>query len=178
MNSRTEVKLVEAALTGDIESFGELYCRHYTAVVGAAYSLVGNRHLAEDAAQEAFAIACRDLVHLRCADKFACWIRTIARRVARRMVPSDREVALLEDIPACPTGDHGQRRNDLVRRAVLHLPEAAREVVVLHYFTGLSHRQIADMLRISPEAVHGRLVRARRKLAEELRHDVLGSLEP
>jgi RNA polymerase sigma-70 factor (ECF subfamily) len=53
----------------------------------------------------------------------------------------------------------------------MELPEKAREVVVLHYFVGLSHKEIAALIGASPEAVHGRLVRARRKLAYKLRRD-------
>ncbi len=57
----------------------------------------------------------------------------------------------------------------MVWQAVAELPESGREVVVLHYFSGLSHEAIAVMLEISPQAVHGRLIRARRKLAHRLR---------
>jgi RNA polymerase sigma factor (sigma-70 family) len=47
-------------------------------------------------------------------------------------------------------------------------------VILLHYFSGLSHQAIAEILGISPQAVHGRLLRARRKLAEDLRRNGLG----
>jgi RNA polymerase sigma-70 factor (ECF subfamily) len=178
VNRQTEVELVEAALTGDVDSFGELYRRHYTAVVGAAYCVVGDRHLAEDAAQEAFAVACRHLPRLRRADKFACWIRSIGKRVAGRMARSRRESELPPETAAPSTAHAGHDGSDLVHQAVLHLPSAAREVIVLHYFTGLTHKQIAAMLDVSPEAVHGRLVRARRKLADALRRNGVGSVEP
>jgi hypothetical protein len=56
VSNRTEIELVNAARTGDVDCFGELYRRHYAAVVGAAYCLLADRHLAEDAAQEAFAM--------------------------------------------------------------------------------------------------------------------------
>ena len=178
VSRQTEVELVEAALSGDVDSFAELYRRHYTAVVGVAYCVLGDRHLAEDAAQEAFAVACRDLARLRRADKFPCWIRSIGKRVAGRMARSRREIELPPEPAARSTAAGGHDGSDLVHQAVLRLPGAAREVVVLHYFTGLSHKQIAAMLDVSPQAVHGRLVRARRKLADQLRRNGMGSLEP
>ena len=49
---------------------------------------------------------------------------------------------------------------------------------MLHYFSGLTYQQIADTLGISPQAVHGRLIRARRKMAEDLRRNGLGGREP
>lgn len=177
MITRTEAELVEAARNSDVESFGELYRRHYVAVVGVAYCVLADRHLAEDAAQDAFVIACRELARLRRAERFAPWICTIAKRVAGRMARSRRERGILEDTAAAPTSNLGPHPSDLVQQAVRDLPQRAREVVVLHYFTGLSHKDIAVSLGLSSEAVHGRLVRARRMLADRLRGNGMGEVE-
>jgi hypothetical protein len=56
---QNDAELVEAACQGNLASFGELYRRHYRMAVGLACSHLADRHLAEDAAQEAFATACR-----------------------------------------------------------------------------------------------------------------------
>jgi RNA polymerase sigma-70 factor, ECF subfamily len=177
VNARTEGELVEAARNRDVESFGELYRRHYAPAVGVAYSVLGDRHLAEDAAQEAFVVACRQLAGLRKPDRFAPWICTIARRVAIQMARSRRERERLDESEAAPTISRGPHASDVVRQAVGALPERAREVVVLHYFTGLSHKEIAMSLGVSAEAVHGRLVRARRMLADRLAGNGMGEIE-
>ncbi len=172
MSERTDTELVEAARNGDVSSFGELYRRHYAKAVGIAYCTLSDRHLAEDAAQEAFAIACRDLGRLRQADKFAPWLIAICRKTARRVARSKFRRPLSEEIPstADPNPDD---RGKAVRQSVRRLPGSAREVIVLHYFSGLSHEQISATLGISPQAVHGRLIRARRKIAEDLRRNGL-----
>jgi RNA polymerase sigma-70 factor, ECF subfamily len=177
VNARTEAELVEAARGGDVESFGELYRRHYAPALGVAYGVLADRHLAEDAAQETFVIASRQLAGLRNAERFTPWICTIARRVAGRMARSRRERNTLDETQAATAPSGGPHSSDLVRQAVLDLPERAREVVVLHYFTGLSHKEIAASLGLSAEAVHGRLVRARRILAERLTGDGMGEIE-
>lgn len=177
MKTRTDAELVEAAQKGGVQSFGELYRRHYAAVVGVAYCAVADRHMAEDAAQEAFVIASRDLSRLRKADRFGPWICTIAKRTAGRMKRSCRESLVLQDTADTNASDPEDPYQDLVRQAVGDLPQRSREVVVLHYFTGLSHRQIATSLGLSTEAVHGRLVRARRMLADRLRGNGMGDLE-
>ncbi len=177
VNARTEAELVEAARSGDVESFGELYQRHYEPAMGVAYGVLADRHLAEDAAQEAFVIAARQLAGLRNAERFAPWICGIARRVASQMARSRRERNTLDDSEAAPSVHDGPHPSDLVRQAVLELPDRSREVVVLHYFTGLSHKEIAASLGVSPEAVHGRLVRARRMLAERLTGNGMGEIE-
>ena len=79
--------------------------------------------------------------------------------------------ALLQKAAPRPTPPSEDEK--VVRDAVMELPEKAREVVVLHYFVGLSHKDMAALIGASPEVVHGRLVRARRKLACSLRRDGL-----
>ena len=177
MAERTDAELTDTALGGDLDSFGELYRRHYAAMVGLAYCVLSDRHLAEDAAQEAFAVACRDLGRLRRADKFAWWLAGICRRVAKRVARSRRREVVGREMPAVPDANPGDDRALLVREAVERLPRSAREPVMLRYFAGLSHHQIAATLGISPQAVHGRLIRARRKIAEDLSRNGLGRRE-
>ena len=177
MNRRTEAQLVEAAQNGNVEDFGELYRRYYAAAVGVAYCVVADCHLAEDAAQEAFVLASHELPRLRRPDRFGPWICTIAKRVAGRMTRACREHGVLQDTAAPPVTSSRPHPSDLVRQAVGDLPERAREVVVLHYFAGLSHKEVAASLGLSSEAVHGRLVRARRMLAHRLHGNGMGDLD-
>jgi RNA polymerase sigma-70 factor (ECF subfamily) len=163
-----DVELVETAQRGDLDSFGALYQRYYAAMVGVAYCALYDRHLAEDAAQEAFVVACRDLKRLRDAARFAGWLRGICRNVARAMARAKPDFISLQDVPA-EGGDGMAQERELVWQAVGQLPALGREAIVLHYFSGLSHEAIAVILDISPQAVHGRLFRARRKLARRLR---------
>jgi RNA polymerase sigma-70 factor, ECF subfamily len=169
---RTDAELVEAACRGDIASFRDLYQRHYTMAVGIARSRLADTHLAEDAAQEAFATVCRRLALLRDRQRFAQWLGTICRRTASRMARSRANHAPIDDVPtaASPTNGDGQATAH-VRQAVDRLNASGREVILLRYFSGLSHEQIAQALGISPQSVHGRLQRARRTLARELSAD-------
>jgi len=169
MLARTDAKLVEAACDGDVSSFGELYQRHYKAVVGVAYCATSDRHLAEDAAQDAFAVACRDLFRLRQPEKFASWIAGICRKTAQRLAKKQRlRQPLPDDVAAADNHTDADENRAIVRQAVSRLSGSAKEVIVLYYFSGLSHQQIAATLGVSTQAVHGRLIRARRKLGEDL----------
>jgi RNA polymerase sigma-70 factor (ECF subfamily) len=167
-----DAELVSAARQGDVASFARLYERHYAAMVGVARALLDDRDLAEDVAQETFAVACGSLGRLRRPQRFAPWLRGICRRIARNLLRRRRraERALRgrgREPPASPAGPEADLAP--LRRAVARLRPRAREVVMLHYFSGQTHRQIAELLRISPSAVHGRLVRARRQIAADLR---------
>ncbi len=58
---------------------------------------------------------------------------------------------------------------DEVRRTVWQLRPRDREPIVLRYYDNLSYEQIAGLLGISVQAVHGRLIRAKRKIAKQLK---------
>ena len=164
--ARSDAELVEAACGGDIASFRELYERHYAMAVGIACSRLSDSHLAEDAAQEAFAVACHRLARLRDGQRFAQWLGTICRRTASKMAHSRMNHAPLDDVAANPSSSDGTIAR--IRGAVDNLSQSAREVILLHYFSDLSYEQIGKALGISTQSVHGRLQRARRRLALEL----------
>jgi len=156
-----------------LDSLGALYERYYRAMVALAYSVLRDRNQAEDAAQESFAIACRELPTLRSSEKFAVWLGSICRNVARQM--QRRESRLAEKAIQKPSANEQSRNEhgDVVRRAVWKLRAGDREVIVLRYYDNMAYNQIAAVLGISAAAVHGRLVRAKRKIAKQLKRDGL-----
>lgn len=171
MDPTNERKLIENAQGGCLDSFGCLYKRHYSSMVALAYSVLGNRHDAEDATQETFSVACRDLPKLKRKEKFAAWLAGICRNTTRQMLRRRRNTTELTQMDS-PDKKEGQTEfHDMVRKAVWKLKPAERELVVLRYFNGFTQAQIADVLDISTSAVNGRLVRAKRKVAEYLKQD-------
>lgn len=164
----TDGQLVAAACQGDLASFGQLYSRHYRLAVGIARSRLRDGHLAEDAAQEAFAVACRTLSTLQDGDRFPYWLGTICRRTASRLSQGQPKHEPLSESRE-PSSDHSQVVLRLqVHEALDQLDESSREIVVLHYFSGLSYEEVAAATDLSTQAIHGRLHRARQKLAEIL----------
>lgn len=62
------------------------------------------------------------------------------------------------------------RENPLLRR-VMELPRKEQAVLYLHYYEGFSTKEVGEMLHISQSAVTTRLLRARKKLKEEIGED-------
>ncbi len=158
-----------------MESFGALYQRYHSSMVALAYSMLADRNLAEDAAQEVFAIACRDLGTLKSKERFAAWLAGICRNVSRQMlrIKVVEPAAHGEELTA-PAGDADtEARRQTIRRAVWSLRQAEREIIVLRYFDGFSQARISEVLGLSPQAVNGRLVRAKRKIAKYLKRNGL-----
>ncbi|MBW8040710.1 MAG: RNA polymerase sigma factor [Planctomycetes bacterium] len=168
--SRDEA-LVEAAQNGHLESFGALYERYHSPMVALAYSVLGDRDLAEDAAQETFAIACQKLGTLRRRDKFAGWLASICRNVAHSILRSKGKSATVNFQEPVVNQNSGDHRRDAIRQAVFKLRSSDRELIVLRYYNGFSQAQISNVLNISPQAVNGRLFRAKRKIAKYLKRN-------
>jgi RNA polymerase sigma-70 factor, ECF subfamily len=166
---RTDAQLIGAARNGDVAAFRVLYERHWRMAVGIAFSAVRDRHLAEDAAQEAFAMACRKLANLREGDRFGPWLGTICRRTAKRLRRRQRAHEPMDDNQPAVESEGSAFSRTAVTQAIDRLSPSAREVILLHYFSELSYEEIAQALGISTPSVHGLLQRARRKLAEFLR---------
>jgi RNA polymerase sigma-70 factor (ECF subfamily) len=165
---KSDEELVNAARQGDLASFGMLYDRHYRMAVGVARCQLWDLHLSEDAAQEAFATACQTLGTLQNPARFPEWLGTICRRTATRLAKGQSKFESLTEVHegASDTVLSGLRRD--VHDALSSLDATAREIVMLHYFSRLTYEEIAEVMQLSPQAIHGRLQRARAKMAEFL----------
>jgi RNA polymerase sigma-70 factor (ECF subfamily) len=152
---QTDAELVEAACRGDLAAFRRLYERHYRMAVGIAYSRLLDRHLAEDAAQEAFARGCRALATLRDASRFPHWLGVICRRTANELARTRRRHEPIRDIVESKSSSNAVATASAVREAIELLDAASRDIVMLHYFSRLSYMEIAEALAISREAVQG-----------------------
>ncbi len=176
MEGQPDRTLVEQAVGGDGDSFAELCRRYYGALVAVGHSILGDRHLAEDAAQQAFAKAAVNLPKLRKADQFGRWVAAICRNEARDLARA-RQVARMDgEMPAAEPESDRLAVTEVVKRALGRLSSEAREVVFLRFYDGLSYDQISEVLGISEQAINGRLRRAKRELAEYLRRDGFGEV--
>jgi RNA polymerase sigma-70 factor (ECF subfamily) len=158
--------LVRRALQADPESFGQLCRRYYPSLVAVADSILLDHHLAEDAAQEALAHACRQLPRLKQPERFGPWVTAICRNVAKDML-RDRmrqRVPAGEWDPQAPDGrEEGQR--EVLTEALQQLPQCLREVIFLRFYNGLSYEKMAQVLGATPQSIDGRLRRAKRRIA-------------
>ncbi len=169
MTNAEDLILVRRALQADPESFGQLCRRYYSSLVAVADAILLDHHLAEDAAQEALAHACRQLPRLKKPELFGPWVAAICRNVAKDML-RDRQRQRMPvpdgqaQEPDCPD----DRQTEVVAEALQRLPQHLREVVYLRFYNGLSYQQIAGVLGASQESIDGRLRRAKKRIAAYL----------
>lgn len=168
---------VRRAQAGEPEAFRSLVVRFQDMAVGYAFSLLGDYHLAEDAAQEAFLAAFRDVRQLRRPEAFGGWLRTVVfkhcDRVRRRqpvMEPLEaNDTRLVADAtePADALAQAELAR--LVGQAIRSLPARQREVVSLYYIGERSGRQVATFLDLPLTTVKKRLHDAKPALRRKMR---------
>jgi len=167
----SQTQLVEAAVAGDIGSFGELAGQFYPAMVAIGYSILADNQLAEDAAQEALARALANLRNLKNRKKFAPWLAAICRNVAKDMVAARARQIGTDDLSQEAENRSADDNIHAVRLAVDKLPASAKEIIILRYYDGLSYEEISAVLGVSRPAINGRLTRAKRKLARRLQQN-------
>lgn len=161
--------LVERAVAGDTQAFGELARREEKFMYAVAIGRLGDPHLARDAVQEALLSAWRHRAQLRDPAAFRGWLGrivfTTAVSLGRKRNTS--EVGLVEEsIPASPAPDSERRKERMatLSSAMTQLEEDKQVLLALHYSDGLSYAEIAGQLGISEGAVRGRMFHAREKL--------------
>lgn len=177
-------RLVEAAQHGDQPAFAELVLRFQDAAREWAFQTLDDPHLAEDAAQEAFLVAYRQLDQLRDPKAFPAWLKRIVvsqchRILRRRQMPSaplDDE-APVPDVERDPAAEVEQREmRESLHRAVQNLPEGERAVTELFYIVGYSQQEIAERLQLPLTTVKKRLQYARERLKETMSAQVVAKL--
>jgi RNA polymerase sigma-70 factor (ECF subfamily) len=165
--------LVERARRKDAEAFASLVRTYERVALSVAFGILGDASAAGDATQEAFIRAWERLSDLREPERFGTWLCGIVRNLSldmlRRRKPAEQWTASSPAVEGRWTHDpleeiDRQERFSRIASAIASLDEVSRPVVVLRYYEGLSSREIADLLEMSPAAVDMRLSRARKQL--------------
>lgn len=173
VNQKEETTLVRAAAEGNAESFNRLCEQYYPAIVAICYSHLTDRSLAEDAAQEAFFVAFRDLSKLKRADHFGRWLTGIGRNISKDMAMA-RKRDIHIHVEDCDSATQEQNEQDgsieAIKKIIAGLPVKLKEVIYLRYYNQMSYQDISNMLGVTREAVNGRIRRAKKIIAKELHH--------
>lgn len=167
------------------QHFWQLAERFRADLINQAFRLLGNQTDAEDVAQDALCRAYVDLHTLKDPLKLGAWLRSINRFVAlqllrRRRAMREERLKTGEMVTLTKTRFPNRRatpedgwqlddRHARMVAAVDALPEAYREVIVLHYWEKLTLAQVAERLAVPPGTVRSRAARADDMLLKKLR---------
>jgi RNA polymerase sigma-70 factor (ECF subfamily) len=181
-----EAQKIASILGGNTLEFHDLIRPYERSVYVMALSLLQNEADAEDAAQEAFLKAFRNLAKFRGEAKFGTWLVSITLNEARSRLRSKKNAkmesledssdgegnvspALLRDWREIPSESlEREEVRHLLQQAINELPLIYREVFLLRNIEELSVSESAEALSISIASVKVRLHRARMMLQKKL----------
>ncbi len=189
-----DVQLIHRILSGDEQAFSTLVRKYQKSVHALAWRKIGDFHIAEEIAQDAFLQAYKNLATLRNPNQFAGWLYVIANNLCKRWHQKQKlSTRSLEGTPMTEIENSSykryeleqreeeaaERRHEIVKALLETLPESERTVVTLHYLGEMTAQEISKFLGVSVNTIKSRIRRARERLQaeEHLISETLGSVQ-
>jgi RNA polymerase sigma-70 factor (ECF subfamily) len=177
-----ERRLLDAIRAGDRAAAEEMVERTYSAVFASLFRLCGgDNDLAADLTQETYQKAWAALPGFDGRSQLFTWLYRIAYttflnaiRRPRRMTSLDEPESfdVRDETPAVDEVIADRERAELLRQAVLSLPEDLRFTVTAHFWGGLAVKEIAQIENITTVAIRKRLHKAFSMLEANLDEEV------
>jgi RNA polymerase sigma-70 factor (ECF subfamily) len=178
MTDSSDRSLVTRTLQGDTHAFGALVRCYQNSVFNVCYRLLGNRHEAEDLAQDAFIRAYQRLRSFDPERPFGPWMRRVAANLCYNHLQKNQlpQTYLNDEIemPKDAIGVNPEQTIEIreqsasIRAALLALPPHYRVTLELRHFQELSYEEMAAELDLPLNTVKSHLFRARKQLAKLL----------
>jgi len=175
--------LIRRCLEGHSECYGLLVDKYSSRIINLGYAMIGDRHQAEDIAQEAFVRAYKGLARFEKKAKFSSWLYQIALNLCKDHLKAksrhaksadDEQLAALNTNPQeqAPRVVLQTELSEKMREAINNLPYLYRESFVLRHLQGLDYSEVASITSVPADTVRVRAYRAREMLRQSLSPNV------
>jgi RNA polymerase sigma-70 factor, ECF subfamily len=178
----SDLDLLCSLRDGQVDALGSLYDRYSRLVYGLAYKILGNSEEAEDITQEVFLTLWRRDSYNSSRGSLSSFLTTMTRSRSIDKLRSrgtrlrfiQRWQGIVKNEAVATPLDHASmgERSQLVRDAMLQLPESERLILEIAYYEGLSQSEIAKRLNIPLGTVKTRSRQGLLKLRQTLQHQV------
>ncbi len=153
--------VIEQASRGDRRAFEVLTSQIIDRLFGAAYLILHDRTLAEDAVQETLIRTWRDLPQLRDPDRFDAWLHRVLAHACLDLARHERPERQTAELPAFLADDGTPEEDvaarDAIGRGLSRLTDRERTILVLRFFLQLSVPEISEAMRIPVGTAKSRL---------------------
>lgn len=171
--------LVAACKEGSRKAHYELYALYSKAMYNVAFRIVNQEDEAADVLQEAFVDAFARIGDFRQETTFGLWMKQIVvNKSISHLRKRKMDTVALDDVDVEDLADEQSQTDDelryqvqQVKLAIQSLPDGYRIVLSLYLLEGYDHEEISHILRISENTSRTQLMRAKRKLLEQLRKE-------
>lgn len=180
LEERSDDELILLARGGRPEAFDALVRRHQQQLLRTCFRILGQRSLAEDAAQAAFVELYRYLPRYHAQGKLRALLHRMALNQSRMLLRSrrsaDRKATALnlEPLPPSTLPDEHileRERQRGVDAALARLPRAQRETLALRFAGDLSVEETAEVLRVPIGTVKSRVFHGLSRLRSLLKSE-------
>lgn len=192
--SELERSLLKRLRDRDERAFRELIAAHRDRVFNITYRMLGNRHEAEDVAQEVFITVFKQIDNFREQSKFSTWLYRVAvnhcknrLKYLKRRHDKDRDEidddtttagsngTIGSPVPSAPDRAlEGAQMEKVLAEAIKSLDEEQRLVVILRDVEDLTIEEICAITELPDGTVKSRLHRARLVLRKKLQRQGFG----
>lgn len=174
--------LIHRILSGDSHAFGDLVDQYQHMVYTVCHRVLRNQEDAQEASQDAFVKAFRNLHGFSGSSKFSTWLYTIAYRCAiNRGRQRRKEMDCIDAFSHHPAADAdcaGTHQTDVkhyLTKALGRLSPEEAGVLSLHYLDEFSVEEIVTITGLSASNVKVRLFRSRKRLEAALNRELNGN---
>lgn len=158
----------------------QLYADYGKEILLYLFSLCKDREMAEDLMQETFEKALLSLSENH--TNMRAWLYIVARNLCLNAMKRGRRQIFMEEMQCQQTQNNiaeydilegliKKEQHRMLYQALMQLTSPKREVLQLQYFSGLSLKEIAEVLQISPENARVLSCRAKKELRAKLEEE-------
>ena len=150
--------------------FDRIFREHYARLVNLSYHVLQRQDLAEDVVQNVFVRLWNNRSKVKVTTSISGMLSKAVINESINVLSRERrhgdDVLVVE---AESTSELTEDRFSQLRRAIQQLPERTRQVFMLHRYEGLTIREIAEYLDLSPKTIENQLGRALQLLRAALK---------
>ena len=151
---------------GEMNGLSVIYDLYGRLIQSVAYTIVGNTADAEDVVQDVMILLCRYAKTYQLGTSPRAYVMAITRHRSVDLLRKRKNDLSTDEIGDLPTHD-----SELAAVEVLDLlstlEEEEKQIIILHVYAGLSHRQVAKILELTPSATEKKYQRALKKLKKQ-----------
>ena len=173
-------ELISRCQSGDRIAYKRIYQLYAKAMFNVCFRITGNDFEAEDALQEGFISAFKNIHNFRGDSTFGAWLkRIVVNKAINELKKRKTERLSDDDQHDFPAEDNTVEYKELlsverVRDSINALPDGYRSVLSLYLIEGYDHQEIAEILDITESTSKSQLNRAKKRLREMLSKEIEG----
>lgn len=183
LTDQLKALLCHVAIHNNEESYKQLFQQLFNPLFRLSFAMLKNREQAEEVASDVMFRIWQNRIELLEVENLKVYALTMARNMSLNMLKKNARTRMVFlQYPGVTNEDHSptpdqlliqQQNHELLYKSVQALPTRCRLIFKLIKEEGLSYKEVAEVLNISPKTVDAHLVTAMKKLAEALKQKSL-----